>query len=128
MSDIERRLSIGDVAARTGLSVHALRFYEREGLLAGPVERDPAGRRVYGEDDLGWLTVCVILRGSGMPLPQIRRYTELVRAGEGNEPQRLDLLREHRQRVLEQIDQLTKCLDLINYKVAVYEDILDATG
>ena len=126
MSDIERRLSIGDVAERTGLSVHALRFYEREGILAGPVERDAAGRRVYREDDVGWLTVCVILRGSGMPLPQIRRYTELVRAGEGNEPQRLDLLREHRQRVLDQMVQLTKCLDLINYKVAVYEDILDA--
>lgn len=126
MSDIERRLSIGDVAERTGLSVHALRFYEREGLLADPIGRDAAGRRVYREDDVGWLTVCVVLRGSGMPLPQIRRYTELVRAGEGNEPQRLDLLREHRQRVLGQLEQLTKCLDLINYKVAVYEDILDA--
>ncbi|WP_327000077.1 MerR family transcriptional regulator [Dactylosporangium sp. NBC_01737] len=125
MSDIERRLSIGEVAERTGLSVHALRFYEREGLLAAPVSRDAAGRRVYHEDDVDWLTVCVILRGSAMPLPQIRRYTELVRAGEGNETERLDLLREHRQRVLDQMDQLRKCLDLINYKVGVYEDILD---
>lgn len=125
MSDIEPRLSIGEVAERTGLSVHALRFYEREGLLAGPIRRDPGGRRVYHEDDVGWLTVCVILRGSGMPLPQIRRYTELVRAGEGNEADRLGVLREHRERVLDQMDQLRKCLDLINYKVAVYEDILD---
>ena len=125
MSDIERRLSIGEVAERTGLSVHALRFYEREGLLASPIQRDPGGRRVYDEDDVGWLTVCVVLRGSAMPLPEIRRYTELVRAGEGNETERLDLLREHRRRVLDQMDQLRKCLDLINYKVGVYEDILD---
>ena len=125
MSDIERRLSIGEVAERTGLSVHALRFYEREGLLAAPISRDAGGRRVYHEDDVDWLTVCVILRGSAMPLPQIRRYTELVRAGEGNEAERLDLLREHRQRVLDQMGQLRKCLDLINYKVGVYEDILD---
>ncbi|HEX3487993.1 MAG TPA: MerR family DNA-binding transcriptional regulator, partial [Streptosporangiaceae bacterium] len=38
-------LSIGQVAGRTGLSVHALRFYEREGLLATPVHRDGGGRR-----------------------------------------------------------------------------------
>lgn len=37
-------LSIGEVAARTGLSVHALRFYEREALLAGPVRRTPGSR------------------------------------------------------------------------------------
>ena len=48
-----------------------------------------------------------------------------MRAGEGNETERLDLLREHRRRVLDQMDQLRKCLDLINYKVGVYEDILD---
>ncbi len=36
-------LSIGQVAERTGLSVHALRFYEREGLLADPVQRAAGG-------------------------------------------------------------------------------------
>jgi hypothetical protein len=29
----ETRLSIGEVAQQTGLTVHALRHYEREGLL-----------------------------------------------------------------------------------------------
>ncbi|MEV4440973.1 MerR family transcriptional regulator [Streptomyces sp. NPDC049577] len=119
-------MSIGQVAARTGLSVHALRFYEREGiLLADPVRRDAGGRRVYTEDDVGWLNLCVVLRASGMPLPAIRRYTELARAGAGNEPERLALLREHEARVSEQMAALTRCLDLIRYKVAVYEDLVD---
>jgi DNA-binding transcriptional MerR regulator len=125
MSDVAPRLSIGQAAERTGLSVHTLRFYEREGLLASPIQRDPGGRRVYRQDDVDWITVCVILRASGMPLPAIRRYTELVRAGGGNEPERLVLLREHRERVVDQMDQLRKCLDLINFKVGVYEDVLD---
>ncbi|GGM53770.1 MerR family transcriptional regulator [Micromonospora sonchi] len=125
MSEIVSGLSIGEVAERTGLSVHTLRFYEREGILVNPVGRDPGGRRVYHEDDVGWLTVCVILRGSGMPLPAIRRYTELVRAGGGTEAERLVLLREHRERVVDQIDQLRKCLDLVNFKVGVYEDAVD---
>lgn len=120
----EPKLSIGQVAERMGLSVHALRFYEREGLLAYPVERGPGGHRVYGQDDVEWLELCLILRASAMPLPEIRKYTDLVKAGAGNEEERLELLRGHQERVAAQMAELAKCLDLINYKVGVYEDIL----
>ncbi|GAA2216082.1 hypothetical protein GCM10009850_115510 [Nonomuraea monospora] len=114
-------LSIGQVAERTGLSVHTLRFYEREGLLAQPVSRGVAGHRIYSEDDVGWLGVCMRLRASGMPLTDIRRYTELVRAGQGNEVERLEVLREHRDRVVAQMRELDECLKLISHKVAIYE-------
>jgi DNA-binding transcriptional MerR regulator len=124
MPETASELSIGQVAERTGLSVHALRFYEREGVLANPVRRGPGGRRVYTENDVEWLTVCIVLRASGMPLPAIRRYTELVREGAGNEEERLALLRRHRDHVIAQIEQLNRCLDLVNYKVGVYEDHL----
>ncbi|HEY1572562.1 MAG TPA: MerR family transcriptional regulator [Pseudonocardiaceae bacterium] len=117
-------ITIGEVAERTGLSVHALRFYEREGIMANPVARNAGGRRVYSEDDIEWLIVCTVLRASGMPMTAIRRYTDLVRHGEGNEKERLALLREHEQRVTDQMDQLTRCLDLIHYKIGVYEDVL----
>jgi DNA-binding transcriptional MerR regulator len=117
-------LSIGQAALHSGLSVHALRFYEREGLLASPVERTADGRRVYSEQDLEWLELCIKLRSSGMPLAAIRRYTELVRQGPGNEQDRLTILREHLQRVTAQIGALTECLDMITFKVALYEDSL----
>jgi hypothetical protein len=45
MSEAVPELSIGQVAERTGLSVHALRFYEREGIFANAVRRGPDGRR-----------------------------------------------------------------------------------
>ncbi|GLW72101.1 MerR family transcriptional regulator [Kitasatospora phosalacinea] len=118
-------LSIGQVAARTGLSVHALRFYEREGILADPVRREGGGRRRYTEGDVEWLNLCIVLRSSGMPIPEIRRYTELARAGAGTEPARLALLRAHEQRVLDQLADLQRSLDIVRYKVAVYEDYLD---
>jgi len=117
-------LSIGEVADRTGLSVHALRFYEREGILVDPVRRAAGGRRLYGEDDVEWLRLCILLRASGMPLPVIRRYTDLVRQGDGNEEERLALLRQHQEQVVSQIDELNRCLDVIKYKVARYEDHL----
>jgi DNA-binding transcriptional MerR regulator len=61
---------------------------------------------VYDEDDVDWLGVCIRLRASGMPLTDIRRYTELIRAGQGNELERLEVLREHRERVLAQMHEL----------------------
>jgi DNA-binding transcriptional MerR regulator len=117
-------LTIGEVAERTGLSVHALRFYEREDLLANPVRRGAAGWRVYSEDDVEWLRLCILLRASGMPLDAIRRYTALVRQGDGNEEERLTLLRQHEKQVVAQLDELHRCLDVIRYKVAKYEDYL----
>jgi DNA-binding transcriptional MerR regulator len=121
-------LSIGQVAERTGLSVHTLRFYEQQGVLVNPVLRGPGGRRVYSEQDVDWLNLCIILRASGMPLPEIRRYTELARQGAGNEQQRIVLLRRHQDQVVAQMKQLEQCLDLIRFKVRVYEDILDGAG
>jgi DNA-binding transcriptional MerR regulator len=122
--EFQPRLSIGQVAESTGLTVHTLRFYEREGLLATPVHRDAGGRRLYSEWDLEWLDVCTRLRASGMPLTAIRQYAALVRAGDGNETDRLALLREHQKRVAGQIAALTECLDLINFKIALYEGSL----
>jgi DNA-binding transcriptional MerR regulator len=120
------RLTIGQAAQRTGLSVHALRFYEREGLLPTEVSRGPDGRRVYSEHDLEWLDLCIKLRSSGMPLTAIRCYADLVRQGSGNEGERLDILRQHQQRVTAQIAALSACLDVIDFKVKLYEQSLAA--
>ena len=114
-------LSIGQVAERTGVSVHTLRLYEREGLFTSQVRRGANGRRVYGEWDLEWLSTCMRFRASGMPLATIRRFAELVRDGPGNEDERLALLRLHEQQVVSRIAELTDCLDLITHKVRTYE-------
>lgn len=114
-------LGIGEVAERTGLSVHALRFYERENLLLSPIRRTTSGRRVYSESDVDWLAICTRLRASGMPLADLRAFTALVREGPGNEDQRLALLTQHRTRVEERLAELQSSLDLITWKVGVYQ-------
>jgi DNA-binding transcriptional MerR regulator len=98
-------LSIGDMAERTGLSVHTLRFYEREGLLAGPVPRSEGGHRVYNTAHVELLEICKTLRASGMPLEKIRRFVDLVRNGAGSEAE-LTLLREHQHRPSEEFTEL----------------------
>lgn len=115
-------LSIGEMAERSGLSVHALRFYEREGLFANPVRRLSNGRRIYQEEDLEWLGICTKLRSSGMSLAEIRQYIELVGQGPGNEHERLELLRRHETRVEAQIRELQGTLEVMRQKVRIYED------
>ncbi|MEV0091605.1 MerR family transcriptional regulator [Streptomyces sp. NPDC050738] len=117
-------LSIGEVAERSGLSVHALRFYEREGLFANPVRRLSNGRRIYHPEDLEWLAICTKLRSSGMSLATIRQYVELARQGSGNEHERLELLREHARHVEAQLRELNEALEVIRFKVRIYEDHL----
>lgn len=125
MSITDHELSIGDVAQKTGLSVHTLRYYENEGLMLHPrISRRAGGQRRYGPEDVKWLGLCIKLRRAGMPLAQIRRYAELVRAGPGNEQQRLDLLREQQQHVERQLGQLNECLQIIDRKVGTYERAL----
>ncbi|MGW4809572.1 MerR family transcriptional regulator [Kitasatospora sp. NPDC004272] len=122
---------IGEVAERTGLSVHALRLYEREGLLVGPVRRSAGGRRQYGSVDVEWLLICVRLRESDMPLADLKRFAALVRSGPGNEAERLRLLDAHRERVDARIRALEECRSVIDRKVGVYADHLargEATG
>ncbi len=63
--------TIGEIAARTGLTVRALRHYERIGLLA-PGPRTAAGHRRYGAADVERLQQIVSLRAVGLPLAAIR--------------------------------------------------------
>ena len=68
-------LRIAAVSERTGMSGHTLRFYEQEGLLPDPVERDGAGHRVFSEDQVQWLLVCSKMRSSGMSSTQVLQST-----------------------------------------------------
>ncbi|WP_432494828.1 MerR family transcriptional regulator [Kineococcus auxinigenes] len=113
-------LTIAEAARRLGLSTHALRYYETEGLLVGAPSRTATGRRRYGEDDLRWIVMVQRLRATGMPVREIREYADLVRAGEGTERQRLALLTAHRQRVLAQLDEVTAHLGAITEKIDGY--------
>lgn len=115
-------LTIAEVAERTGLTPHTLRYYERDGLLVQSVNRSAAGHRTYTEADLRWIVMLTCLRATGMPIREIRTYVELVRGGEGNEGARLDLLHTHRQRVLAQLAQVTDHLSAIDGKIALYEN------
>ena len=114
-------LTIAEAAEQTGLTAHTLRYYERDGLMRTPVRRSASGHRAYDEADLAWISLISKLRATGMPIRDVKRYADLVRAGAGNEAERLELLRAHRERVLRQLDEVRDHLSAIDHKVELYE-------
>ena len=114
-------LHIGEVAKRTGRSIHAIRWYETQGLVPGVV-RDRGGRRVYTEHHIGWLDLMERLRGTGMSIALMREYTDLVKQGSTAVKARRTLLAGHQARVRETIARWTEALALIEAKVAFYDE------
>jgi DNA-binding transcriptional MerR regulator len=121
---VQAGLTIADAARISGVSAHTLRYYERAGLIDG-VERAGSGHRRYGDEDLAWIEVLQCLRATGMPIRGIRRYAELVRAGDGNETERLTLLEDHRDAVRAELAQVRKHLAFIEHKIANYQEKLN---
>jgi len=123
---MQKTFRIGSLADHTGRSIHAIRWYELQGLIPG-VLRDRGGRRVYSELHLGWLELIDRLRRTGMSIAEMREYTALVKAGDHTLQQRQMLLAAHRGRVNKMISEWTAALKLIDAKVEFYEEWL-ATG
>ncbi|MGP4003536.1 MerR family transcriptional regulator [Streptomyces sp. 8N706] len=115
------RYTISEVADVTGLTAHTLRWYERIGLMPH-VDRSHTGQRRYSDRDLGWLDFVGKLRLTGMPVADMVRYAELVRAGEHTVAERLELLEAHREDVRRRIDELGDTLTVLDFKIDRYAD------
>ncbi|MCC5981132.1 MAG: redox-sensitive transcriptional activator SoxR [Oceanicaulis sp.] len=64
-----RGLSVGELAARAGVSVSTLHFYERKGLIAS--SRTGGNQRRYGRDMLRRVAVIRVAQRAGVPLSEI---------------------------------------------------------
>lgn len=83
---VAQALQIGDVAARTGLSVSAIRFYEERGLVHP--DRSMGGRRVFVRADIRRLSFIRITQELGFSIAQIA--TALDSLPQGRTPTKAD--------------------------------------
>jgi DNA-binding transcriptional MerR regulator len=116
-------LTISDAARASGVSAHALRYYERAGLL-DPVDRAANGHRRYAEEDLARIQFLTKLRSTGMPIRKIREYAELMRQGDDSHEARLALLEAHRVAVRQRLAETERNLELIDRKIDYYRERL----
>ncbi|HST17687.1 MAG TPA: MerR family transcriptional regulator [Gaiellaceae bacterium] len=71
-------MRVGEVAARAGVNVETLRYYERRGLLPTP-DRDPSGHRRYDEETVRFLRAIKEAQAVGFTLAEIGEYLRAAR-------------------------------------------------
>ena len=120
-SDDTPHYTIGEVVARTGLTAHTLRWYERIGLLEPPA-RSHSGQRRFSDHDLTWLDFLGKLRLTAMPVADMVRYADLRREGEHTSAARQELLVRHRDEVRQRIADLQATLLIIDHKIDLYAE------
>jgi DNA-binding transcriptional MerR regulator len=112
-------VKIGELARRSELSAHTIRYYERIGLLPY-ADRDRSGQRDYDASILTWIEFLGRLKATGMPIREMLRYAALRTRGAGTEAERRQLLERHRERVRAHVTELQACLLALDVKIAGY--------
>lgn len=117
------KLSIKEVKLRTGISDHALRYYEKCGLLQG-IARLPGGRRQYTEGDVEWIGTLKLLRSTGMPIRQIAHLAQLRRQGDASIEKRIAYFEAYQAELERQIAMRKEAMRTIEKKIVRHREML----
>ena len=116
-------MKIAEVSERYGVSPDTLRYYERIGLIP-PVNRNGGGIRDYREIDIKRVEFIKCMRSAGLPIDVLIEYVALVDQGDQTIQARKDILIEQRAQLAARMAEMQKTLDLLDYKIEVYENAI----
>lgn len=119
------KFTIRDVAEKMNLSISTIRYYDKEGLLPF-IERKESGYRIFAESDVTMLEVIDCLKKTGMPIKDIKEFSDWVKEGDSSLTQRYEMFLERRRVVQEQILELQQSLNLIDHKCWYYKTAIEA--
>ncbi len=117
--------TIKEVSAMLNIPASTIRYYDKEGLLP-QIERKDSGYRLFSEANLRALRLIDCLKSTGMPIKDIRRFFEWVEQGDASLQQRYEMFLERRRAVEQQMKELEKTLEIIDYKCWYYETAVAA--
>ncbi|MBW7459630.1 MerR family transcriptional regulator [Paenibacillus sepulcri] len=118
--------TIGQVAEETGLSIHTLRYYEKEGILPA-VKRSENGIRIFEEEDIEWLKFACCLRDTGMTILEMKEFAKLTLQGSETIEERMNRLHKQKARVKAQADKLMSFMSMIDHKLDFYSNEQEAS-
>ncbi|NUS88304.1 MAG: MerR family transcriptional regulator [Streptomyces sp.] len=123
-------MRIGELAARAGVSVRSLRYYEEQGLLTST--RSASGQRHYTDDDVERVTLVQRLYAAGLSSRTIAELLPCVDApSEDNSDAALERMAEEYDRLSHHIDELIHTRDALERVMATaraYRETLRATA
>jgi DNA-binding transcriptional MerR regulator len=102
--------------------VHTLRYYEKIGLLQA-IKRDENGYRQFSENDLAWIQFLLRLKATGMPVSEMKCFSDLRFQGDVTIKERRVMLEDHRGRVQKELRKMEENLRLIDAKIEHYKEL-----
>ena len=112
-------LRIGEVAARSGVSVRALRYYEEHGLLEA--QRSPSGQRRYAEDAIDRVRFIQQLYAAGLTSRDVLELLPCVHTGIAT-PEMMALLVQQRDGIDRQIAELEQARERLDEVIRISRD------
>ncbi|EAC5508538.1 MerR family transcriptional regulator [Listeria monocytogenes] len=112
--------SIGEFSELVDIPSSTLRFYEKEGLITS--ERDKNNLRTYSEEDANWLKFLLHLKGAGLSIEELKQYTIWRTTGDSTISERLNMLKEKKVVLEQEIENLQKNLDTVVRNIGIYEE------
>jgi len=116
-------MTITEVSEKFDISQDTLRYYERIGLIPR-VNRNKSGIRDYTEEDCNWVEFIKCMRGAGLPIEVLIEYVGLFQQGDETIEARKELLIDQRKQLITKMEDMKKTLERLNYKIAVYEQVV----
>lgn len=116
-------MTITEVSKKFNLSQDTLRYYERIGLIPS-VNRNKGGIRDYTDEDLKWVEFIKCMRSAGLPIEVLIEYVGLFQQGDETIEARKELFIEQRKQLITRMEDMKKTLERLDYKIAVYEQVV----
>ena len=116
--------SISEIAEMMNVAPSTIRYYDKIGLL--PNIKRKNGIRVFEDEDFEWLRVLNCVKNTNMPLAKIKEYGELVKYGDSSLAERYELIKEQKEKILNEIAKLDYYLKEIEYKEWYYKTAIEA--
>lgn len=114
--------SIGQVSEMFGLPISTLRYYDKQGLF--PSMERASGIRRFGESEIEALRVIECLKKAGMEIKDIQQFMRWCAEGPATYPQRKAMFEAQRARMEEELERMSRALDMLKFKCWYYEQAI----
>ncbi|WP_225745017.1 MerR family transcriptional regulator [Marinilactibacillus sp. Marseille-P9653] len=117
-------MNISEVSILLDITASTIRYYEKINLIP-PITRNSAGIRTFTEEDIKWVEFAKCMRSVGLPIDNLKEYTQLVRQGADEAlEKRKQILLESQQSMLKKKEEIESVLERLEDKINDYEDRL----
>lgn len=115
--------TIKEVAEKMDISEHTLRFWAKSGFFPF-LTRNDNNVRMFSENDLNWVRIVKCLRSVGTQTKDVKRYIDLCIIGDSTIKERYQIILDTKTKALEQMNELKKQLELLDYKENFYKNLI----